>query len=384
MRRTIFLLLLGALLAFGIWRYQHLTRGSRNRSTSFTPADGPGIDAKNLPVLTSLDAEYTRLVEAVVPSVVSITSRTQRANPRTVMDPFEFLFGPRQQAPQYSLGSGVIVSKEGHILTNNHVVAGNTGIAVRLTDGRQVAARLIGADQRTDIAVLQIQAGKVTPLPLGDSDQVHVGQVVLAIGNPYGLQETVTHGIVSARRRRALSDSSVDFIQTDAPVNEGNSGGPLLNVRGEVIGINTQIISKTGGSVGISLAVASNTARETLEAVLKAGPAERGYIGVTVGALTPELAAQLGVRDLRGALVYSITPGSPAEAAGLQPGDIIRQVNGKPLTAFSDVLARVAELPVGSKLGIVFEREGKLMTVSTTIAKAPPTPLNIQGAAPPH
>jgi S1-C subfamily serine protease len=292
--------------------------------------------------------------------------------------------GPRQQTPQFSLGSGVIVSKEGHILTNNHVVAANTGIAVRLTDGRQVAARLIGADERTDIAVLQIQAGKVTPLPLGDSDQVHVGQVVFAIGNPYGLQETVTHGIVSARRRRALSDSSVDFIQTDAPVNEGNSGGPLLNVRGEVIGINTEIVSKTGGSVGISLAVASKTARETLEAVLKAGPAERGYIGVTVGALSPELAAQLGVRDLRGAVVYSITPGSPAEAAGLQPGDIIRQVNGKPIAAFSDVLARVAELPVGSKFGIVFEREGKLMTVSTTIAKAPPTPLNIQGAAPPR
>jgi Do/DeqQ family serine protease len=382
MRRTIFLLLLGALIAFGVWRYQHLTRGSRSGSSTFTPADRPGIDAKNLPVLTSLDAEYTRLVEAVVPSVVSITSRTQRQNPRLI-DPFEFFFGQRQQAPQFSLGSGVIVSKEGHILTNNHVVEGNTGIAVRLTDGRQVAARLIGADPRTDIAVLQIQAGKVTPLPLGDSDQVHVGQVVFAIGNPYGLQETVTHGIVSARRR-ALSDSSVDFIQTDAPVNEGNSGGPLLNVRGEVIGINTQIISKTGGSVGISLAVASNTARETLEAVLKAGPAERGYIGVTVGALSPELAAQLGVRDLRGAVVYSIIPGSPAEAAGLQPGDIIRQVNGKPITAFSDVLARVAELPVGAKFGIVFEREGKILTVSTTIAKAPQTPLNIQGAAPPR
>jgi S1-C subfamily serine protease len=381
MRRTIFLLLLGVLLAFGVWRYQYLTRGSRSRSMSFTPADGSGVDAKDLPVLTSLDAEYTRLIEAVVPSVVSITSRTQRQTPRT-FDPLEFLLGPRHQTPQYSLGSGVIVSKEGHILTNNHVVAANTGIAVRLTDGRQVAARLIGADERTDIAVLQIQAGKVTPLPLGNSDQVHVGQVVFAIGNPYGLQETVTHGIVSARRRRALSDSSVDFIQTDAPVNEGNSGGPLLNVRGEVIGINTEIITKTGGSVGISLAVASNTARETLEAVLKAGPPERGYIGVTVGELTPELAAQLGVRDLRGAVVYSVTPGSPAEAAGLQPADIIRQVNGKPIAAFSDVLARVAELPVGSKFGIVFEREGKVLTVSTTIAKAPPTPLNIQGAAP--
>jgi Do/DeqQ family serine protease len=383
MRRTIFLLLLGALTVFGIWRYQHLTRGSHSRGKGFTPADGSGINAKNLPVLTSLDAEYTRLLEAVVPSVVSITSRTERQTPR-IVDPFEFFFGSRQQAPQFALGSGVIVSKEGHILTNNHVVSGNTGIAVRLTDGRQVAARLIGSDQRTDIAVLQIQAGKVTPLPLGDSDQVHVGQVVFAIGNPYGLQETVTHGIVSARRRRALSDSSVDFVQTDAPVNEGNSGGPLLNLRGEIIGINTEIISKTGGSVGISLAVASNTARETLEAVLKAGRAERGYIGVTVGALSPELAAQLGVHDLRGAVIYSVMPGSPAEAVGLQSGDIIRQVNGKPVTAFSDVLTRVAELPVGSKFGIVFEREGKILTVSTTIAEAPPTPLNIPGPARPR
>jgi len=376
MRRTVFLLLLGALIAFGVWRYQHLRSGLRG-ATSFTPADKSGIDAKNMPILSGLNAEYTRLVEAVVPSVVSITSRTQRQNPRTALDPFEFFFGPRQQAPQYSLGSGVIVSKEGHILTNNHVVKDNTGIAARLTDGRQVAARLIGADSRTDIAILQIQAGKVTPLPLGDSDQVHVGEVVFAIGNPYGLQESVTHGIVSARRRRILSDSSVDFIQTDAPVNEGNSGGPLVNLRGEIIGINTEIVSKTGGSVGISLAVASNTARDTLEAVLKAGRAERGYIGVSVEALTPELAAQLGVRDLRGAVIFSIIPGSPAEAAGLQPGDIIRQLNGKPVTALSDVLARVAELPVGAKVGIVFERAGKVMTVSATIAQAPQSPLNI-------
>jgi len=375
MRRTVFLLLLGALIAFGVWRYQHLRSGSRG-GMSFTPADKPGIDAKNLPVLSGLDAEYTRLVEAVVPSVVSITSRTQRPTSRT-LDPFEFFFGQRQQATQYSLGSGVIVSKEGHILTNNHVVANNTGIAVRLTDGRQVAARFIGTDTRTDIAILQIQAGKVKPLPLGDSEQVHVGEVVFAIGNPYGLQETVTHGIVSARRRRILSDSSVDFIQTDAPVNEGNSGGPLVNARSEVIGINTEIVSKTGGSVGISLAVASNTARETLEAVLKAGRAEHGYIGVSVEALTPELAAQLGVRDLRGAVVFSVIPGSPAEAAGLQPGDIIRQLNGKPVTALSDVLARVAEMPVGAKLGIVFERAGKVMTVSATIAQAPQSPLNV-------
>jgi Do/DeqQ family serine protease len=375
MRRIVFLLLLSALIAFGVWRYQHLRSGSRG-GMSFTPADKPGIDAKNLPVLSGLDAEYTRLVEAVVPSVVSITSRTQRPTSRT-LDPFEFFFGQRQQATQYSLGSGVIVSKEGHILTNNHVVANNTGIAVRLTDGRQVAARFIGTDTRTDIAILQIQAGKVKPLPLGDSEQVHVGEVVFAIGNPYGLQETVTHGIVSARRRRILSDSSVDFIQTDAPVNEGNSGGPLVNARGEVIGINTEIVSKTGGSVGISLAVASNTARETLEAVLKAGRAEHGYIGVSVEALTPELAAQLGVRDLRGAVVFSVIPGSPAEAAGLQPGDIIRQLNGKPVTALSDVLARVAEMPVGAKLGIVFERAGKVMTVSATIAQAPQSPLNV-------
>lgn len=378
MRRTAFLILLGALIAFGVWRYQYLTRGSRGRESSFTPADAAGIDAKNLPVLTALDAEYTRLVEAVVPAVVSITSLNQRPNPRTMLDPLELLFGPRQQAPQYSLGSGVIVSKEGHILTNNHVVADNTGIAVRLTDGRQVPARFVGADPRTDIAVLQVQAGKVTPLPLADSDQVHVGQVVLAIGNPYGLQETVTHGIISARRRRATSDSSVDLIQTDAPINEGNSGGPLLNLRGEIIGINTEIVSKTGGSVGISLAVASNTARETLEAVLKAGRTERGYVGLIVEPLTPELAAQLGVRDLRGTVVYAVGPGSPAEAAGLQPRDIIRKFGGKPVTGPFNVRARVAEFPIGTKIDIVIERGGKESTVSATIAQMPQNPLSVQ------
>ena len=367
MRRNFFLLLIGALLAFGGWRYYRLTHPG---SATFTPATGPRLDPKNLQILSALDEEYTRLVDAVVPSVVSIASRNLRQNPARVRDPFELLFGQRQRAPETSLGSGVIVSKEGHILTNNHVIQGMTEITVQLTDGRLLPAKFIGADTGTDIAVIQVSASNLTPLSLGDSDGVHVGQVVFAIGNPFGLQETVTQGIISARNRTAR-DSGVEFLQTDAAVNEGNSGGPLINLRGEIIGINTAIISKTGGNVGISLAVPSNTARQTLTAVLKNGRVVRGYVGVILQQMTPQLAAQLGTGDLRGAIVADIVPGSPAEAAGLKPGDIVRKFGGRAVSGLLDVRARVAELGVGTKVEVVIERAGREIATSAVIAEVP-------------
>ena len=369
MRRTFFLLLIAILAGFGWWRYQHLTQAG---GSTFTPADQPRIDPKDLQILSALDEEYTRLADAVVPSVVSITSSNPRQN--NPSNPIElFLFGERSRAQRYSLGSGVIVSKEGHILTNNHVIQGMTKIAVQLTDGREVPARFIGSDASTDIAVLQINVPNLVPLPLADSEKVRVGQVVFAIGNPFGLQETVTQGIISARGRRARRDSDVEFLQTDAAVNQGNSGGPLLNLRGEIIGINTAIFSETGGNVGISFAVPSNVARRTLESVLATGRAVRGYLGVVLQAMSPEIAAQLGASDPRGAIVVDVTAGSPAEAAGLQTGDIIRKIGGHPVVAMPDVVSRIAELAVGAKTEILVERAGRGITVTATIAEAPQT-----------
>ncbi len=369
MRRLFFLLLIVVLVVFGWWRYQHLTKPT----TTFTPADKPRLDPKDLQILNALDEEYTRLAEAVIPSVVSITS----SNPRktNVENPLElFWFGSRDRGPRYSLGSGVIVSKEGHVLTNNHVIEGMTTISVRLTDGREVPARFIGSDASTDIAVLQINVPNLTPLVLADSEKVRVGEIVFAIGNPFGLQETVTQGILSARGRRIRRDSDLEFLQTDAAVNEGNSGGPLLNLRGEIIGINSAIWSKTEGNIGISFAVPSNIARRTLESVLAHGRAIRGYLGIVLQALNPEIAAQLGATDPRGAIVVDVTAGSPAEIAGMQPGDIIRKIGGAPILKLQDVMSRIAEVSVGAKTEIVIERAGREMALSATIAEAPQTP----------
>ncbi len=369
MRRTFFLLLIAALVAFGWWRYQHLTQPG----SSYTPADKPRLDPKDLQVLAALDEEYTRLADAVVPSVVSITSSNSRQEkPSNALE--LFLFGGRNRTPRTSLGSGVIVSKEGHVLTNNHVIDGMTTITVQLTDGREIPARFIGADPATDIAVLQINVPNLTPLPLADSEKVRVGQVVFAIGNPFGLQETVTQGIISARGRRAMSDSDVEFLQTDAAVNQGNSGGPLINLRGEIIGINTAILEKTEGTTGISFAVPSNTARRTLESVLTTGRAIRGYLGVVLQAMSPELAAQLGTRDPSGAIITDVAPGSPAETAGLQPGDIIRKIGSHPILELTDVRRRIAELSVGAKTEIAIERAGLDITANAIIAEAPQTP----------
>ena len=373
MRRLFFLLLIAALVVFGWWRYQHLTKPA----SSFTPADKSRLDPKDLQILSALDEEYTKLAATVVPSVVSITSSNPR--PDTPLNPLELLFGSRNRVPRKSLGSGVIVSKEGHILTNNHVIEGMTKIAVQLTDGREVPARFIGSDLSTDIAVLQINVPNLTPLPLADSEKVRVGQVVFAIGNPFGLQETVTQGIISARGRRVMSDSDVEFLQTDAAVNEGNSGGPLLNLRGEIIGINTSILSKSEGNIGISFAVPSNTARQTLESVLATGRAVRGYLGVVLHDMSPELAAALRASDPRGAIISDVAPGSPAEIAGLQPGDIIRKIGSSPILELTDVRSRVAELAVGAKTEILVEREGRVINVTATIAEAPQVPPTQRG-----
>jgi serine protease Do len=375
MRRIFFYILLAGLIIFGFYRWQHLQKiaeQSPNRPLQYTPATGPRIDPNDVQVLTALDAEYTRLVAVVTPSVVAInTSRVE-----AVPDPFRMFFGNRSGREKQSMGSGVIVSKEGHILTNHHVVAGMEKIAVQLSDGGRFAAKVIGSDEVSDIAVLKIDAPGVdlVPLPLGNSDSVHPGQLVFAVGNPFGLQETVTQGIVSAKGRRAVRDSGVEFLQTDAAVNAGNSGGPLINLRGEVVGINSAIYSTSpeGAWLGISFAIPSNVARRALESVLKNGRIVRGYLGVTMRVITPELARDLRLPDLQGTLVEEVLPGSPADRAGLKPRDVIRRFNGRPVPDIYALRSRVAETELGTKVELGIVREGREQNVTAEIVEMPP------------
>jgi serine protease Do len=289
-----------------------------------------------------------------------------------VVDPFDFLFGRRHMAQrtETALGSGVIVSKEGHILTNHHVIANMDEIRVQLMDGRVLPAQLIGSDQAVDIAVLQVNANGLVPLPFGDSDHIHPGEMVFAIGNPFGLQETVTRGIISAKGR-ALRDSGVEFLQTDAAVNPGNSGGPLLNLRGEIVGINSAIYSQSGAWAGISFAIPANTARATLESLLKTGRPVRGYLGFETMLLTPALARQFGAPDTAGVLITSVAADSPAERAGLQPGDIIRGVNGKTLTDNRMLSNIIAKAGIGSKVQLHVWRSGAEGDLTLQIAELP-------------
>jgi serine protease Do len=371
MRRLVFFLLLASLAAFAYLKLRHLPIGFGDHPEKFTPAAGPRLSASDLPSLSAIDAEYTKLVQSVVPSVVSVaTSRRVRV---PLVDSFDYLFGWRGRVTERtdsSLGSGVIVSQEGHILTNHHVVKDMQEIQVQLTDGRTLPATLIGSDESVDIAVLSIKAPNLVPLPLGDSDQVRVGQQVVAVGNPFGLQETVTRGIVSAKGR-SLRDSGVEFFQTDAAVNPGNSGGPLLNIHGEIIGINSAIYSQTGAWAGISFAIPSNVARLTLENILKKGRPVRGYLGVNTMTLNRNLADQHHVKDLHGALVTEVVPGSPAERAGVKPGDVLRSFNQQAIASPATLRDLIAKSEIGSKVTLGILRDGQETSVTTEITEVP-------------
>jgi serine protease Do len=372
MKRFLLFLLLVALglLAISRWN-QH-----RRTPETFTPAPATTLKPSDFPVLAAMDQETTRLVHAVIPSVVSITTARKISIP-PVIDPFELLLGRRrrvqpQETIKNSLGSGVIVSKEGHILTNHHVVANVDEIVVQLNDGREFPARIIGVDDVTDIAVIKIEATGVKPLPLGDSDGVSVGQHVFAIGNPFGLQESVTRGIISATGR-VTDENRVEYFQTEAVINPGNSGGPLVNIRGEIIGINTAIGNYSGSGTwqGVGFAIPSNTVRHALEGIIKTGRVLHGYLGISIEPVTPELARQFGLAEPSGALVQSLTPGSPAEKGGLKPGDIIIGFNGKTIQGTRDLVSRIKTATVGSKVEIKIIREGKVLTIPVVIEEVP-------------
>src|SRR5438067_11213751 len=301
-------------------------------SEKYSLAANASVDPKDVAGLENLNRERRALVSSVVPSVVSIkTSRKVAVRKQYQVDPGDFFNrnprqfrNPNEEAMvQNSLGSGVVVTSEGHIITNNHVVDQVDEIEVQLSDGRTEKARLIGADDQVDLAVLKIDNSGVKPLKLADSDTVQAGDFVLAIGNPFGFDETVTDGIVSSKGRPNRADVFGDLIQTNAAINLGNSGGPLINLPGEVVGINTAIISRSGGSQGIGFAIPSNTVRTALESLLKKGRIIRGYLGIQMR--VPQAGQPAPAGEV---VVDEIVPGSPAEAANVQKGDVIRKFDG--------------------------------------------------------
>jgi len=349
----------------------------RRASENYTFASEAAINPKQVASLEALNQERRALVKSVIPSVVAVkTSKKIGIRRQYGLDPFEFFFGnprgqfrsPREEAlVQNSLGSGVIVTNEGHIITNNHVVDQVDEIEVQLSDGRTKKARLVGADSQIDLAVLKIDDPGVKPLKLADSDTVQAGDFVLAIGNPFGFEETVTDGIISSKGRPGRSDYFGDLLQTNAAINPGNSGGPLINLRGEVIGINTAIASTTGGSQGVGFAIPSNTVRTALESLLKQGRIIRGYLGIQARAVQP---GQRGA-DNEGVVVEEILPGSPAAEAQLQQGDVIRKFDGRDVKNFNVLRSLVSQTELNKKVELEIERGGKPIKVTAQIREQP-------------
>jgi serine protease Do len=314
------------------------------------------------------------VAEAVIPSVVSITSRRGMASdPREELLRQFFGLPPSPRAESVPQGSGAIVSSEGHIVTNVHVIEGAEEIMVTTSDRRSFPAKLLGADASLDLAVLKIEAEGLRPLSFADSEKVRVGQLVFAVGNPFGLQETITQGIISARERLFSSETAFnDFFQTDAAINPGNSGGPLVNIRGEIVGINNFIFSQSGGSQGIGFSIPANTVRRVLDQILEHGRVLRPQLGVMLEELNAGVAGQLGLPDDRGALVGAVVPGSPAAAAGLQRGDVIRKFDGRDVRDLFDLRKKVAGAKIDQEVKVEVLRDGKSLVLPVMIRETPP------------
>jgi serine protease Do len=346
----------------------------------------PGLDGPDIDLLERQNKAYERVIQATTPAIVYIrTEQVIKAEESPLfMDPmFRQFFGeglpqvPRE-LKQHALGTGVIFQPNGYVVTNNHVIDHASTVAIMTTDKRMFKAKVVGTDPDIDIAVVKIEANNLPTIPLGDSSTLHVGDTVMAFGNPFGLNFTVTRGTVSALGRSQLNIEPVqDFIQTDAAINPGNSGGALVDVRGEVVGINTAILSPNGGMggeggfIGIGFAIPINMAKRTMESLIKTGKVTRGYLGVTIGPVTPELAQEFKVPDTSGALVQDVTRGGPADKAGLKPGDVIRKFDGRPINDSSDLLAMAASVNPGSTVSLDVLRNGKPMDVKVKLDQRP-------------
>ncbi|HEX8782730.1 MAG TPA: DegQ family serine endoprotease, partial [Steroidobacteraceae bacterium] len=341
----------------------------------------PPLHAAMPPVITESGVPtLAPMIRKVSPAVVNIATRgtiRERGTQNPLLDDpfFRRCFdvppdtGPRAR-PFQSAGSGVIFdAHSGYIVTNAHVVENASEITITLQDGRDLKAEIIGSDTPSDVAVLRVKPDGLTQIPLGDSARVEVGDFVVAIGNPFGLQHTVTSGIISGLSRSGINpDGYEDFIQTDASINPGNSGGALVNLRGELIGINTAILSRSGGNIGIGFAIPVNMARSVMDQLIRYGSVKRGQLGVSMYTVTPDIAHSLGLPSVVGALVSQVVEGSPADHAGIRTGDVITSVNGQPVKSNSELRNTIGLLRVGDKVDIGLLRDGKPLRVTAVIA----------------
>ncbi|MEY2619496.1 MAG: putative serine protease degQ precursor [Pseudomonadota bacterium] len=338
-------------------------------------ADVALIEAPALPAGVTPPGSLREAAKRAAAAVVSISTMTAaRPNPHTREPWFRYFFGdsPGGAPPHAGLGSGVIISPDGYILTNHHVIAGADAIEVQLNDSRTTRAQVIGTDPETDLAILKISLERLPVITLGNSDSLQVGDQVLAIGNPFGVGQTVTGGIVSAIGRNQLGINTFEnFIQTDAAINPGNSGGALVDVNGHLMGINTAIYSRSGGSLGIGFAIPVSTAKLVLEGIVKEGAVRRGWIGVEPADLSPELVETFGVKTRRGVLITGVLQNGPAARAGVRPGDVIIEVGGKPVANVSELLSSVAALRPGAAAQFKLQRKDAPVTVTVTAGLRP-------------
>jgi Do/DeqQ family serine protease len=340
-----------------------------------TVAPAPGPDSAPLQTASYADA-VARALPAVV--TVQVEKRGERMPMNVPDDPFfRRFFGPNtpEDGPpplQEGLGSGVIVSGDGTVLTNNHVVEGAERVTVVLSDGRELQAKVVGTDAPTDLAVLDIEGTNLPTLPLADSNRLRVGDVVLAVGNPLGIGQTVTAGIISAKgRSTGMSDGYEDFLQTDAPINRGNSGGALITTSGELVGIPSQIVSPSGGNIGIGFAIPSNQAKNVMNQLVSTGRVRRGMLGVTVQRVSSDLAQGLGLKSVQGALVSSVESGGPADRAGVEQGDVILRVNGAAVNDSNDLRNRISSVAPGETVALDIVRDRGERSIRVTLGEVP-------------
>src|SRR5262245_463085 len=360
-------------LAAGIGLGPHLGFTASARKPLWTERT---VDVAPMPATAP---NWVELASKLKPAVVNVSTKRTEGQPAMRSpfgpgDPFERFFRDFGDQPQpkrsvRSMGSGFIINADGHILTNNHVVDGATDITVKLSDGREMTAKVVGRDPKTDLALLKVEATGLPTIALGDSSELKVGEPVMAIGNPFGLEQTVTTGIVSATGRVIGQGPYDDFVQTDASINPGNSGGPLINARGQAIAINAAIFSQSGGSVGIGFAIPSNQAKTVVAQLAETGRVARGWLGVSIQPLTAELAKSFGASDTKGALVAAVTDDSPAMKAGIKPGDVITEYDGKKVSGAEDLPRLVAETPADREVPVTVVREGKTVRLQAKVSK---------------
>ena len=365
-----------ALVGVGAWRTADVTATAPPPQVATVQAPSPAIAAGSV-------TSYAPIVDRVAPAVVTIRTEhrpsTMPTSDRQVPPELREFFGrgfdvPQQRGLERGLGSGVIVTTDGYILTNNHVIDEANLVRVELPDRRVLDAKVVGADPASDLAVLKVGASGLHALPIGDSDKTRVGDVVLAVGNPLGVGQTVTMGIISGKgRQTGGGDTFEDFLQTDAPINRGNSGGALVNLSGELIGINSQILSPSGGSIGVGFAVPANMARNVMNQLIKGGSVRRAKLGVTAQNVTSDIAASLGLDHVSGALVGSVDPSSPAAQAGVEQGDVILTVNGHAVDDSNALRNAVSSLQPGTDVTLTLLRNGSQKTLHATLGELKPT-----------